>query len=296
MASSLMSRGYRRFLRFNAAFLILLAFIMVFPVFKVFVTSITTVGEYYANPLLLWPKNPTLDSYKYIFSTGEVPRAFSVTVFTTVVGTFLSMTFTLLLSYSLSKRHVPGMRIFHRILLVSMFLDSGLIPYYMMVKNLGLLESVWSSIIPAMISLWNYLVIRSFFLGLPSELEEAALIDGASWWRVFFSVVLPISLPVVATFTLFYAVDYWNTWYNCMLFNTGKDLQTMQLMLHRIVVAMESNWTMAEAYAAQTGQRNSYTEGIKMACCVVAMVPILVVYPFLQKYFVKGVMLGSLKG
>ena len=296
MASSLVSRGYRRFQRFNTALLILIAVIMIFPVYKVFVTSITTVGEYYANPLLLWPRSPTLECYQYIFSTGEVPRAFGVTVFTTVVGTLMSMLFTLFLSYALSKRMVPGMRIFHRILLISMFLDSGLIPYYLMVKNLGLLESVWSSIIPAMISLWNYLVIRSFFLGLPTELEEAARIDGASWWRVFFSVVLPISLPVVATFTLFYAVDYWNTWYNCMLFNTGKELQTMQLMLRRIVVAMESNWTMAEAYAAQTGQRNSYTEGIKMACCVVAMLPILVVYPFLQKYFVKGVMLGSLKG
>lgn len=290
------SRAYRTFTVCNTAFLILLCFVMIFPVYKVFVTSVTTVGEYYSSPLVLWPKEFTWDSYKYIFSTGEVVSALGVTVFTTVVGTFLSMAFTLMMAYALSKRFVPGSHVVHRILLITMFLDSGLIPFYLMVKNLGLNNTVWSSIIPSLISLWNYLVIRSFFLELPSALEEAALIDGASWWQIFVRVVLPLSMPVVATFTLFYAVDYWNTWYNCMIFNTNKELQTLQLMLYRIIVANESNWSMQEAYAAQSGMRNTYTEGIKMACCVVATVPILCVYPFLQQYFVTGVMLGSVKG
>lgn len=289
------SKAYKRFQVFNYIFLAFVAFIMVFPVFKVFVTSVASVGEYMKNPLMLWPKEPTWDSYHYIFSTGEVLDSLKTTVFTTVVGTFLSMALTLMLAYALSKRQVPGARLIHRLLLVTMFLDSGLIPFYLMVKNLGLLNSVWSSIIPALVSLWNYLVIRSFFLGLPQELEEAARIDGASWWTVFFRVILPISKPVIATFTLFYAVDYWNTWYNCMLFNTDKKLQTLQLMLYRIVVTMEQNFSMATA-AQQAGQTTHYTEGIKMACCVVAMVPILCVYPFLQKYFEKGVMLGSVKG
>lgn len=293
--TSIKSKAYKRFEVFNYIFLTLVAFIMIFPVYKVFVTSISTVGEYMRNPLLLWPKEPTFDSYKYIFSTGEILDSLKVTVFTTVVGTFLSMALTLMLAYSLAKRDVPGVKFIHRMLLVTMFLDSGLIPFFIMVKNLGLLNSVWSSIVPALVSLWNYLVIRSFFLGLPQELEEAARIDGASWWTVFFRVILPISKPVVATFTLFYAVDYWNTWYNCMLFNTDKTLQTLQLMLYRIVVTMEQNFSMSQA-AMQIGQKTSYTEGIKMACCVVAMVPILCVYPFLQKYFVKGVMLGSVKG
>lgn len=290
------SMGYRVFNVGNTVFLILLSFIMVFPLYKVLVTSITTVGEYYASPLVLWPKQPTWESYQYIFSTGEVPSAVQVTVLTTLIGTTLSMAFTLMLSYSLSKRFVPGAKIIHRILLVTMFLDSGLIPFYLMVKNLGLGNTIWSSIIPGMISLWNYLVIRSFFLELPDSFEEAALIDGASWWQIFVRVVLPVSMPVIATFTLFYAVDYWNTWYNCMIFNTDKDLQTLQLMLYRMVVAEENNFSMQEAYAAQSGMRNVYTDGIKMACCVIATVPILCVYPFLQRYFVKGVMLGSVKG
>lgn len=289
------SKAYKRFQVFNYIFLLLLAFIMIFPVYKVFVTSISSVGEYMRNPLQLWVSEPTLDSYKYIFSTNEVIEAFKVTIFTTVVGTFLSMALTLMLAYALSKRYVPASVFVHRVLLVTMFMDTGLIPFFIMVKNLGLMNTVWSSIVPSLVSLWNYLVIRSFFLSLPQELEEAARIDGASWWTVFLRVVLPISKPVIATFILFYAVDYWNTWYNCMLFNSDSSLQTLQLMLYRIVVSMEQNFGMQTA-AQQAGIQTSYTEGIKMACCVVAMVPILCVYPFLQKYFVKGVMIGAVKG
>jgi putative aldouronate transport system permease protein len=291
------SVSYRIFSVCNILFFIILAFMMVFPLYKVFITSIITVGEYYGSPLVLWPKAPTINSYRFIFSTGEILEALRLTVFVTILGTFLSMLVTLTLAYALSKNFLPGGRIIHRIILVTMFLDSGLIPFFLMVRSLGLTNNVMVNIIPALVSLWNYLVIRSFFKQLPQSLEEAALIDGAGWFTVFFQIVIPLSMPVIATFTLFYAVGYWNTWWNAMLFCNDRSLQTLQLLLRRLVVTNDSMWGMQESFAASTGSRAAlYNESIKMACCVIATVPILVVYPFLQKHFTKGVMIGAIKG
>jgi putative aldouronate transport system permease protein len=264
---------------------------MVFPLYKVFITSIITVHEYIASPLVLWPKEPTLSSYEYIFRNGEIIRAGQITVFVTILGTFLSMLVTLLLAYGLSKDFLPWGKVIHRILLATMFIDSGLIPYYMLVRSLKLTDNILVNIIPVLVSLWNYLVIRSFFKQLPASLEEAALMDGAGWTTLFFRIVLPLSMPVVATFTLFYAVGYWNTWWNAMLFCNDRTLQTLQLLLRRMII---SNETFNEMLGREIAEK--YTEGIKMACCIVAMVPILIVYPFLQKYFAKGVLIGAIKG
>jgi ABC-type glycerol-3-phosphate transport system permease component len=247
--------------------------------------------------MVLWPKEPTFASYEFVFSTGEILDALKITVIVTVLGTFLSMLVTLLLSYALSKSFLPGGKVIHRILLVTMFLDSGIIPFFLLVRSLGLTNNIMVNIIPSLVSLWNYLVIRSFFRQLPSSLEEAAIIDGAGWWTVFFRVVIPLSMPVIATFTLFYAVGYWNTWWNAMLFCTDRSLQPLQLLLRRLVVTSDNVWNMQESYALQSGSRATlYNESIKMACCVIATVPILAVYPFLQKYFTKGVIIGAIKG
>jgi putative aldouronate transport system permease protein len=285
------SAGYQAFSIANIIFFVFLSVIMFFPLYKVFITSILTVKEFSASPLILWPKFPTINSYEYIFSRGEIIQAAEVTVFVTVVGTFLSMLVTLLLAYGLSKDFLPCGKIIHRIILFAMFIDSGLIPYYIMVRSLGLTNTVFANIIPVLVSLWNYLVIRSFFKQLPTSLEEAAIIDGAGWYTVFFRIIIPISTPIVATFTLFYAVSYWNTWWNAMLFCNDRTLQTLQLLLRRMIVSNEMFDLMFQSENAQI-----YSEGMKMACCVIAMVPILCVYPFLQKYFVKGVMLGAIKG
>jgi putative aldouronate transport system permease protein len=178
-----------------------------------------------------------------------------------------------------------------------MFLSAGMMPTYVMVKNLGLLNSIWAMIIPGLVSLWNYLVIRSFFIGLPRELEEAALIDGASWFTTFTRIILPISKPVIATFTLYYAVGHWNTWYNSMLYcSRDSSLTTLQLFLRRMVVEGNMGWQGGQAGNAVVGHGRVYTDSVKMATCVVAMVPILIVYPLLQKHFVKGATLGSIKG
>lgn len=291
------SISYRIFLACNAIFLILLAFCMAFPVYKVFILSVTTEAEYFSNPLVLWPKEFSWVSYKYIFASSGITDALWITIKVTVIGTFLNMIFTLMMAYPLSKRYIPGTHFIHRCLLLCMFLSAGMMPTYVMVKNLGLLNSIWAMIIPGLVSLWNYLVIRSFFIGLPRELEEAALIDGASWFTTFTRIILPISKPVIATFTLYYAVGHWNTWYNSMLYcSRDSSLTTLQLFLRRMVVEGNMGWEGGQAGNAVVGHGRVYTDSVKMATCVVAMVPILIVYPLLQKHFVKGATLGSIKG
>ena len=291
------SISYSIFSVCNIIFFLILAFIMLFPLYKVFITSIITVGEYFASPLVMWPKNPTLEAYRFIFSTDEVLNAARTTIIITLLGTFLSMLVTLTMSYALSKSFLPGGRFLHRMILITMFLDSGLIPFFLMVRSLGLTDNILANIVPVLVSLWNYLVIRSFFKQLPQSLEEAALIDGAGWFMVFFRIVIPLSMPVIATFTLFYAVGYWNTWWYAMLFCNDKRLQTLQLFLRRLVVTSDGMDGMRSSYAELPGARAAvYTESIKMACCMIATVPILAVYPFLQKHFTKGVLIGAIKG
>ena len=189
-------RGFRIYYACVIALFVLLAIIMVFPLYNVIMTSIATQTEIITSPLMLFPRNPTWNNYRFLMLDGQIGQSYVATTATTFVGTLLSIAFTLLLAYGLSKRDLPGGKLVHRILLISMFIDSGLIPYYVMVKNLGLMNSFWSSIIPSLISLWNYLVIRSFFLQLPPDMEEAAMIDGASYGRVFLQIVLPLSIPV----------------------------------------------------------------------------------------------------
>lgn len=291
------SKGFRSYYAILIVFFIFMGLIMVFPMYNLLVTSFSTKQSILAAPLAFWPKEFTLSNFHYLVMDGSIFNAYGITIFTTLVGTALSMLVTLLLAYSLSKSDLPGGKLIHRILLATMFLDSGLIPFYMMVKNLGLTNTVWSSIIPGMVSLWNYLVIRSFFVQLPHELEEAAQIDGASYGRVFTTIVLPLSKPVIATFTLYYAVGYWNSWYNCMLFNNDASLSTLQLFVYRYVQQASQEYSEAANIYRQTyGTNVMNEEGIKAAACMAAVVPILCVYPFLQKYFTKGIMLGAIKG
>jgi putative aldouronate transport system permease protein len=271
---------------------------MILPLYKVFITSIITANEMYASPLVLWPKAPTLFAYLFIFSTDDILVAMRNTVFITVVGSFLSMFVTLTLAFTFSKDFLPGGKFLHRMILLTMFLDSGLIPFFLLVRSMGLTGSIWVNIVPSLVSLWNYLVIRSFFKQMPQSLEEAAIIDGAGWFTVFVRIVLPLSMPVIATFTLFYAVGYWNSWYNAMLFANSPELQTLQLLLRRMVVTGDSMDRLMNAMTNPGSVRNvgMFNESVKMACVVVATLPILLVYPFLQKYFVKGVMIGAIKG
>jgi putative aldouronate transport system permease protein len=289
--------GGRIFDFLNISFFALMAFIMIFPLWNVLVTSLVSSGEFYARPLILWPAKFDFTSYKFVLSGGEIKQALVVTVSLALIGSFYSMLCTTLLAYALSKKYLPGRNFFLILIMVTMFFGGGLIPYYLLIKNLNLINTFWVLFVPGGISTWNFLVIKSFFSQLPAELEESARIDGASDLLVFFKIVLPLSLPVLATFALFYGVGYWNAWYNALLFIQNSKLYPLQLVLRRMVVQNVRPAAMdAQARSQGVKAGTLFDEGIKMATVVVATVPILCAYPFLQKYFAKGVMIGSIKG
>lgn len=282
---------------FNVGFFTILCIVMIMPFWNVLMTSLVSEGEYFSRPIILWPKNMYFDSYKYIFSSDRLLRATGVTAFVTIVGTAYSMLMTTMLSYGMSKKKLPGRNFLIAIILITMFFDGGLIPFYLLIKNLNLINKIWVMIIPAGINIWYFTLIKSFFNQIPSSLEESAKMDGANEITVFFRIILPLSLPALATFSLFYGVGFWNTWYNALLFITNEKLHPLQMVLRKMIVQNERPGLMDAAYKKVTGNNFSlFDDGIKMATVVVATVPILCVYPFLQKYFVKGIFVGSIKG
>ena len=291
-------KSYSAFEYVNVAVFLILAVVMVYPFWSVLVTSLVTEGEFYRRPLILWPNEVTLRWYHFIFASDKLIRSFFVTTFVTVVGTFYSLTLTTTLAFGLAKKDLPGRNLFLNMIIFTMFFGGGLIPYYLLIRSLGMINSLAVLIIPTGINVWYFSLIKAFFNQIPAALEESAKIDGANDLCIFLRIVLPTSLPVLATFALFFGVRYWNAWYDALLFITNEKLFPLQLILRRLVVQNERPAALSQAYAGSVGSMNVFIfeEGIKMATVVVATVPILVVYPFLQKYFVKGIMLGSVKG
>lgn len=246
-----------------------------------------------AGGFLLLPKDPSFDAYRAIFAGGVVTRATLVSVGVTVVGTFLSLACTAALAYGLSR---PG-SLLHRpmifLLLGSLLFSPGLIPTYLMVKQLGLLDSYWSLILPVLVNGFNVIVMRAFFMELPEELLESAKLDGASELRILLQIVLPLSKAVMAVIGLFYAVAYWNAFFNALLYMSTPEKWPMSLVLRTYVVNQSPLGTDQLAIGAEALPPQ---QSIQMAILVVSIVPILLVYPFLQRHFAKGVLIGAVKG
>ena len=243
-----------------------------------------------AGGYVLFPTDPTLEAYETIFASPLVFRSLGVSVFVTVVGTLLALFVTICMAYALS-RPVLGGKFMLMAIILTLFFSPGLIPMFLMIKQLGLLNSIWSLILPGVFAGFNFIVMRSFFMGIPSELTEAARIDGASDFRILRTIVLPLSKAVIAVIGLFYAVGFWNAFFNAMLYVNDQELWPIQLILRSYVIQGTS------MTADQLGvQQTAAPQSIKMAVVVVALVPILLVYPFLQKYFSKGVITGAVKG
>jgi putative aldouronate transport system permease protein len=283
----------------NVSFFVLLSIVMVLPIWNVLMVSLVGMGEFFSRPLILWPRNPTLASYMFIFGQkGDILNAFVSTVALTVVGTLYSLTVTTLLSYGLSKKWLPARGFFLTLITVTMFFGGGLIPYYLLIRRMGLMDHFMVLFIPSAVNTWNFIVIKSFFSQLPAELEESARIDGANDLVIFTRIVLPLSKPTLATFALFYAVGYWNSWWPATLFIVhNTQYYTLQYMLRSMLLS-NVRPALMDAAARRMGLDPSalFDEGIKMGVVIIATVPILCVYPFLQKYFTKGVMIGSIKG
>ena len=279
---------------FNYSFFVIVALLMVFPLWNVIVISLTDYQDYVANPLMLFPKEITMEAYDYIFANDDLLTSLKVTVVVTITGTFGSMLCSVAGAYALSKKKMPGRNLFLTLILVTMFFNGGIVPNFLLIKDIGLYDTIGAMVFPTMINTWYLIIMKNYFTGLPEALEESARIDGANDITILLRIILPISMPIIATFTLFYGVDRWNEWWNAMMYINDTRKYPLQLLLRNLIVKNFSSASMATAYAQDSAQFVA-KENIKMATAVVAIVPITVVYPFLQKYFAKGIVRGSVK-
>ncbi len=280
---------------FTAVVHVVMVFVLLItllPVIHVISISFSSAAAINRGEVGLWPVELSISAYTAIFSTGNVPRSFMNSIYYTVLGTVINMVLTTMMAYPLSRPHLTFRKFYNVLILITMFFSGGLIPTFLTVRNLGLYDTVWAIVLPGAISTWNLIIMRTFFMNLPVELEESAQLDGANDLTIFSRIILPLSKASIATITLFYAVSHWNNWFNAMIYFKSSKSYPLQTILRSIVINNE----MSEEMQVDEVIDSVSAEGIKYSTLVVSMVPMLVVYPFIQKYFVKGVMIGSLKG
>lgn len=289
-----LTRGEKIFLVINNIIMVLLCAVMIYPVLFVVGRSVTPEIERALHPLRLIPASFDWSGYKFILSSGSnIVNSYMTTIMRTVIGTTLNIIITMLLAYPLSKQYYPLRKPLTALIVFTMWFSGGLIPSFLLNKNLGLLNNFWVYILPSLVNAYNMIVMRNFFAQIPDSLEESAKLDGANDLRVFFSIYLPLSTASIATITLFYAVAHWNSWFDAMLYMNKKEMWTMQYTLRQLIdSATVSDITTVDASMDFIPP----AETVRMATIVIATVPILCVYPFLQKYFVKGMLVGSVKG
>ncbi|MBX4149251.1 carbohydrate ABC transporter permease [Paenibacillus lautus] len=277
----------------NVILLCLLSIVTLYPFLYVLFASISTPADFVQHRgILLWPKGFSLDSYRMVFENPNIIRSYLNTIFYVVAGTTLNILMTALGAYGLSRKNVMWKGTIMMLIVMTMFFDGGLIPKYLLVKNMGLLDTYWALIIPSAMTTWNLIIMRTAFQGVPDALEESARIDGASDWTILFRIIIPLSLPVIAVMVLFYGVWHWNKWFDALIYLRDRDLFPLQLILREILIQNDTSSMMTSVGG---GDRMPVGETIKYATIMVATLPILFLYPFLQKYFVKGVMIGAIK-
>lgn len=269
------------------------AILTVLPFLFVVGRSFATDYEINQNPVFIIPSQFQFEAYKYIFSSQTLPRAFLISVMITIVGTLMAMFFTLTMAYPLSKKNLIGRNVILSLVTFTLVFGGGMIPSFLVVKGLGLFNSYWALILPGALSTWNLIIVKNFFQGLPQELEDSANVDGCTSLGTFIRIVLPLSMPVIATFSLFYAVGYWNDYRGPLLYISDNTKWPLQIMLRQIVILAAGNIDGA-SYDQQFVKPPA--ESVQNAVIIFGTVPILVVYPFLQKHFTKGVMIGAIKG
>jgi putative aldouronate transport system permease protein len=261
----------------------------ILPLMYVVSVSITPFSEVLKHGgFILIPKSITFKAYHELFTTTNIPRAFWITIFITIVGTLVNLVLTSLMAYPLSRRNLPGRQIFLLMIVFTMLFSGGLIPTYLIVKALGLVDSVWSMILPNAIWSFNVLIMKSFFENIPEELFESARMDGAKEFRILWQIVLPLSIPSMLTVGLFYMVGHWNEFFQAIMYVTDRNLFPLQVVIREILMMTQQPLENVENMLP--------TETMQMAAVVIASLPIILVYPFIQKHFTKGMLLGSVKG
>ena len=266
----------------------------VFPFYQVVLLSFADMASYAKHPLYLLPYCFDLTGYKTIFEDPMFFTSLGVTLFITLVGTSLNMFLSVMGAYVLSRKYLMGRKVILNLIIFTMLFNGGLIPTYLVIKNLKLVNTVWAMILPCGISTYYLIIMKNYFMSLPDSLLEAARLDGANEWNILTKVVLPISVPFMATFILFYAVERWNEWYLANLYINKAALYPLQTYLRNVLISM-SNTLNDIAKQFMQGHAKVKSTAVQMATIVVATVPILCVYPFVQRHFVKGVMVGGIK-
>lgn len=278
--------------------MVIMLVITLYPVLNVIAASFSSTNANDKGIMGIFPVEFTVDNYRMIFERGVVPRAFINSLVYTAVGTVVNLLMTCSFAYALSRKHLALRNLYITISLIPMYFSGGLIPSFLLVKNLGLYNSMWALILPGAINITNLIIMRTFFQNIPEELEESASLDGANDFVIFYKIILPLSKAAIATIGLYYAVGHWNSWFNAMIYFKDSSKYPLQMVLRELVIVASSLRDAASSGDFNTAADivNINVKGIKYATLFVSMVPMLIIYPFIQKHFVKGVMIGSLKG
>ena len=277
--------GERIFYIADDALMILLCVLILLPLIHVVAGSFSDGAAYMSHSgLLLWPLKPTTAAYESVIANQNIWTGYRNTLFIVIIGTLLDMLFSLVAAYVLSRKKYMLKSFFNLMVVFSMYFSGGMIPFFLVVKGVGLYKSIWALILPSLINVFNLVIVRTAMTGVPDSLEESAQLDGAGHLTILFRIITPLILPSVAVVALYYAVSHWNSWFNAMLFIKDRKLYPLQLVLREILILSDTD----EGYVM--------SETIQFATIVVATIPILCVYPFIQRYFVKGIMVGAVKG
>lgn len=286
--------GEKIFDGFNFIFLSFLMLITLYPVYYVAIASISNATELMSHKGMIWlPQGFSLKAYSMAFDNPMIVKGYGNTIFIVAVGLLFNLTLTAFGAYALSRKGLYYRRQLTLFIVFTMFFSGGMIPFYLTVKGLGLANTTWALIIPQAIHTFNLIIMRTSFAAIPDSLEESAKMDGANDFVILFRIMLPISMPIMAVMILYYGVSHWNAWFNAMIFLRDRELFPLQLILREILIAGE---TAGMVTGAEAGDLAMLQETLKYATIMIATVPILFVYPFLQKYFVKGALLGAIKG
>lgn len=279
------------------AFLVLTlgGFIVLFPFLNMVVISFTTQKEYMETALLIFPKKPVLDAYQALLGDGRIWIGFKTTFKYLILGVPLNLFLTTSLAYGLSRDNYPGRKIIRALILFTMLFGGGIIPLYLVMKSMHLTNTIWAVILAYGVNTFNAILMSKFFQTLPESLIDSAKLDGAGDWKILAHIMIPLSKPIFATVSLFYIVDRWNEWYNSMIFVRKSSLQPLQLVLRSIVIDSQVQAKIASMGVVSSVEEYAFDMAVKMAAVVVTIIPVMCVFPFLQKHFVKGVMIGAVK-
>lgn len=276
----------------NVAILIAFTIIIIVPIWNVLISSFSSGRSLAEGGVALWPTEFSLENYRAVFRDSSIFQAFFISVSKTVVGVVTHVFFCAMVAYGLSKQHLKGRKLYTAMGIVTMFFSGGMVPTYLLIKDLGLLNSFWVYIIPALFSYYDVVILMNFFRGVPDSLEESAKLDGAGDWRIFLSIFLPLSKPALVTIALFNGVNQWNDFMTTKLYITNQALYPLQMKLYEIIVQSQ---TQSMQNIGGTAIIETTTKGVQLATIVVTTLPIIFIYPLLQRYLISGMMSGAVK-